>query len=218
MQFHLHETSPMHWKLNETPTVVDSFSYAASVPIRSAIPLPLPRQSCSSSPIQQNRSVKRCEQHADQQQTERQDDLMGAACSEQQAEQLSAANSKPKDRSASKSELEIVDTFLEASITQENQRRCSLVRRGRSAAQSRTVRDLARGGGALWSDADGPRHRAGRSTTWCRSSGSLPDGRTVRALGPDGPRVRRGGGRSPTAPGSRSREGPRRGGEILGVV
>jgi hypothetical protein len=42
-----------------------------------------------------------------------------------------------------------VDTFLEASITQENQRRCSLVRRGRSAAQGRTVRDLARGGGAL---------------------------------------------------------------------
>jgi hypothetical protein len=46
----------------------------------------------------------------------------------------------------------------------------------------------------------------------------LPDGRTVRALGPDGPRVRRGGGASPAAPGSRSREGPRRGGKILGVV
>jgi hypothetical protein len=111
-----------------------------------------------------------------------------------------------------------VDTFLEAPITQENQRRCSLVRRGRSAAQGRTVRDLARGGGALWSGADGPRRRAGRSTTWCRSSVSLPDGRTVRALGPDGPRVRRGGGRSPATPGSRSREGPRRVGEILGGV
>jgi hypothetical protein len=111
-----------------------------------------------------------------------------------------------------------VDTFSEVPITQKNQRRCSLVRRGRSAAWGRTVRDLARRGGALWSDADGPRHRAGRSATWCRSSGSLPDGRTVRALGPDGPRVRRGGGRSPAAPGSRSREGPRRGGEILGVV
>jgi hypothetical protein len=111
-----------------------------------------------------------------------------------------------------------VDTFLEAPITQKNQRRCSLVRRGRSAAQGRTVRDLARGGGALWSGVDGPRHRAGRSATWCRSSGSLPDGRTVCALGPDSPRVRRGGGRSPAAPGSRSREGPRRGGEILGVV
>jgi hypothetical protein len=35
-----------------------------------------------------------------------------------------------------------VDTFLEAPITQENQQRCSLVRRGRSAAQGRTVRDL----------------------------------------------------------------------------
>jgi hypothetical protein len=75
-----------------------------------------------------------------------------------------------------------VDTFLEVPITQENQRRCSLVRRGRSAAQSQTVRDLARGGGALWSGADGPRHRAGQSATWCRSSGSLPNGRTVRAL------------------------------------
>jgi hypothetical protein len=48
--------------------------------------------------------------------------------------------------------------------------------------------------------------------------GFLPDGRTVRALGPGGPRVRRGGGRSPVVPGSRSREGPRRGGEILGDV
>jgi hypothetical protein len=77
--------------------------------------------------------------------------------------------------------LSSVDTFLETSITQKNQRRCSLVRRGRSAAQGRTVRDLARGDGALWSGADGPRHRTGRSATWCRSSGSLPDGRTIRA-------------------------------------
>jgi hypothetical protein len=111
-----------------------------------------------------------------------------------------------------------VDTFLEAPITSKEPWRCSLVRRGRSAAQGRTVRDLARGSGALWSGADGPRHRVGRSATWCRSSGSLPDGRTVRALGPDSPRVRRGGERSPAAPGSRSREGPRREGEILGVV
>jgi hypothetical protein len=58
---------------------------------------------------------------------------------------------------------------------------------------------------------DGPR-------PWSRGKGSLPDGRTVRALGPDGPLVRRGGGRSPAAPGSRFRERPRRGGEILGVV
>ena len=66
------------------------------------------------------------------------------------------------------------------------------------------------GGGALCTDADGPRPGA--------LLGLLPDGRTVRALGPDGPHVRRDGGRSPTASGSRSREGPRRGGEILGVV
>jgi hypothetical protein len=36
-----------------------------------------------------------------------------------------------------------VDTLLEAPITQKNQRRCSLARRGRSATQGRTVRDLA---------------------------------------------------------------------------
>jgi hypothetical protein len=111
-----------------------------------------------------------------------------------------------------------VDAFLERQILKKNRQRCSLVRCGRSALRGRTVHGLALGGGALWSGADGLRHRAGRSATWCRSSGSLPDGRTVRALGPDGPRVRRGGGRSPAALRSRSREGPRRGGEILGVV
>jgi hypothetical protein len=111
-----------------------------------------------------------------------------------------------------------VDAFSERQSLKKNRRRCPLYRGGRSARRGRTVRGLVRDGDALWSDADGPRHRAGRSATWCRSSGSLPDGRTVRALGPDGPRVRRGDGRSPTAPGSRSREGPRRGGEILGVV
>jgi hypothetical protein len=47
------------------------------------------------------------------------------------------------------------------------------------------------GGGALWSGADGPRHRAGRSAAWCRSPGSLPDGRTVRALGAADDRRRR---------------------------
>jgi hypothetical protein len=69
------------------------------------------------------------------------------------------------------------------------------------SAQGRTVR--AQG-------PDGPRPGARLEL--------LPDGRTVRALGPDGPRVRRGGGRSSAALGSHSREGPRRGGEILGVV
>jgi hypothetical protein len=60
--------------------------------------------------------------------------------------------------------------------------------------------------------------RRGRSVIWRRGYGSLPDSRTVRALGSDGPRVRRGRRRSPAAPGSRSREGPRRGEEILGDV
>jgi hypothetical protein len=77
--------------------------------------------------------------------------------------------------------FECVDAFSEAPITQENQRRCSLHRGGRSARGGRTVRGLVRGGGAFWSGADGPRHRAGRSATWCRSPSSLPDGRTVRA-------------------------------------
>jgi hypothetical protein len=45
---------------------------------------------------------------------------------------------------------------------------------------------------ALFIGADDPRPGAGWSTTWYRGLGSLPDGRTVRALGPDGPRVRRG--------------------------
>jgi hypothetical protein len=58
-----------------------------------------------------------------------------------------------------------VDTFSERQILKKNRRRCSLVRRGRSAAQGRTVRDLARGGGALWSGVDGPRPGAGRSAT-----------------------------------------------------
>jgi hypothetical protein len=73
-------------------------------------------------------------------------------------------------------------------------------------------------GGALCIGADGPRPEAGRSATWNRGLGSLPDVRTVRALGPDDPRMRRGRRRSPATPGSRSREGPRRGGEILGDV
>jgi hypothetical protein len=38
-----------------------------------------------------------------------------------------------------------VDTFLERQILKKNRRRCSLVRRGRSAAWGRTVRDLAQG-------------------------------------------------------------------------
>jgi hypothetical protein len=86
------------------------------------------------------------------------------------------------------------------------------------SAQGRTVRGLVRGVAVLSAQertvraqgSDGPRPGA--------RLGLLPDGQTVRDLGPDGLRVRRGGGRSPAAPGSRSREGPHRGGEILGVV
>jgi hypothetical protein len=38
-----------------------------------------------------------------------------------------------------------VDAFLERQILKKNRRRCSLVRRTRSAAWGRTVRDLAQG-------------------------------------------------------------------------
>jgi hypothetical protein len=48
--------------------------------------------------------------------------------------------------------------------------------------------------GTLCAGADCPRPGAGRSEAWCAARASLPDGRTVRALGPDCPRVRRGGG------------------------
>jgi hypothetical protein len=58
----------------------------------------------------------------------------------------------------------------------------------------------ARRGGTLCAGADCPRPGAGRSAAWCAARASpgagrsAPWGRTVRALGPDGPRVRRGGG------------------------
>jgi hypothetical protein len=76
----------------------------------------------------------------------------------------------------------------------ENMRRCSLHSRGRSAFRGRTVRDLGQGYGFLPDRPDGPRLQAGRS--------ACAQGRR----------------RSPAAPGSRSREGPRREGEILSVV
>jgi hypothetical protein len=112
----------------------------------------------------------------------------------------------------------IVDTFLEAPNTQQEPWRCPLHRGGRSTREGLTVRGLVRGAAVLSAQGrtvrglgpDGPQPGA--------RLGLLPDGRTVRALGPDGPRVRRDGGRSPTVPGSCSREGPRRGVEILGCV
>jgi hypothetical protein len=44
------------------------------------------------------------------------------------------------------------------------------------------------GGGALWSGADGPRPRAGRSATWREAAVLSGQARTVRGAGPDGPR------------------------------
>jgi hypothetical protein len=43
-------------------------------------------------------------------------------------------------------------------------------------------------GGALWSGADGPRHRVGRSATWCEAAVLSGQARTVHGQGPDGPR------------------------------
>jgi hypothetical protein len=45
-----------------------------------------------------------------------------------------------------------VDAFSERQILKKNWRRCSLVRRGRSAAWGRTVRDLAQVSGPLLDD------------------------------------------------------------------
>jgi hypothetical protein len=43
-------------------------------------------------------------------------------------------------------------------------------------------------GVALWSGADGPRHRAGRSATWREAAVLSGQAQTVRGTGPDGPR------------------------------
>jgi hypothetical protein len=75
------------------------------------------------------------------------------------------------------------------------------------------------GGGALCTGADGPRLGTERFATWRRTRvHCLPDV-------PDDPRPGAGWSaraqrrrRSTAAPGSRSREGPHRGGEILEVV
>jgi hypothetical protein len=76
----------------------------------------------------------------------------------------------------------------------------------------------ARRGGTLCAGADCPRPRAGRSAAWCAARASLPDGRTVRALGAGRSARTQRRRKSPATPGSRSREGPRRGGETLGGV
>jgi hypothetical protein len=56
-----------------------------------------------------------------------------------------------------------VDAFSERQILKKNRRRCSLVRRGRSAAWGRTVRDLAQGLGFPACRPDGPHPGAGLS-------------------------------------------------------
>jgi hypothetical protein len=76
----------------------------------------------------------------------------------------------------------------------------------------------ARRGGTLCAGADCPRPGAGRSAAWCAARASLPDSRTVRALGVGRSARTQRRQKSPATPGSRSREGPRRGGEILGGV
>jgi hypothetical protein len=80
-----------------------------------------------------------------------------------------------------------VDAFSERQILKKNRRRCSLHRGGRSARGA--------GRSAAWCEARWySLRRGGLSAAWCAARASLPDGRTVRALRPDGPRVRRGGG------------------------
>jgi hypothetical protein len=91
--------------------------------------------------------------------------------------------------------MEIVDAFLERQILNKNRRRCSLHRGGRSARRGRTVRGLVRGAVVFSAQGrtvrglgpDGPRPGA-RLGLLCLTAGrSAP-------WGPDGPRVRRGGG------------------------
>jgi hypothetical protein len=68
-----------------------------------------------------------------------------------------------------------VDAFLERQILKKNRRRCSLVKRGRSAALGRTVRDL--GVGAVSS----LRH-AGRSAALGRTVRDLATGSSFSSL------------------------------------
>jgi hypothetical protein len=83
---------------------------------------------------------------------------------------------------------------IQASITQENCGGVLCTGADDPRAGPDGPRPGARRGGILRAGADCPRPEAGRSAAWCAARASLPDGRTVRALGPDGPRVRRGGG------------------------
>jgi hypothetical protein len=59
--------------------------------------------------------------------------------------------------SSAKSQKKCVRVDSSANHCVENRLRCSLHRRGRSAARGRTVRDLAQGSGSLPDGSDGPR-------------------------------------------------------------
>jgi hypothetical protein len=104
-----------------------------------------------------------------------------------------------------------VDAFLERQTLNKN-------RGGALCTGADGPRPGARRGGILCAGADCPRPGAGRSAAWCAAEASLPDGRTVRTLGAGRSARTQRRRKSPAAPGSRSREGPRRGEEILGGV
>jgi hypothetical protein len=111
-----------------------------------------------------------------------------------------------------------VDAFPERQTLKKN--RCGALFTGADGPRAGPdgPRPGARRGGILYAGADCPRPGAGRSATWCAAGASLPDGRTVRTLGSGRSTRTQRRRKSPAVPGSRSREGPRRGGEILGGV
>jgi hypothetical protein len=114
--------------------------------------------------------------------------------------------------------MKTVDAFPERQTLNKNRGGALCTRADGPRAGPDGPRPGARRGCTLCAGADCPWPGAGRSAAWCAARASLPDGRTVRALeaGRSARTQRR--RKSPAAPGSRSREGPRRGGEILGGV
>jgi hypothetical protein len=97
-------------------------------------------------------------------------------------------------RAATLSTKSTVDAFSERQTLNKNRGGALCTGADGPRAGPDGPRPSARRGGALCARVDCPRPGAGRSAAWCAARASLPDGRTVRALGPDGPRVRRGGG------------------------
>jgi hypothetical protein len=111
--------------------------------------------------------------------------------------------------------LQLVDAFLERQTLNKNRGGALCSGADGPRARPNGPRPGARRGGTLCAGADCPRPGAGRSAAWCASRASLPDGRTDRALGAGRSARTQRRRKSPAALGSRSREGPRRGGEIL---